>query len=63
MKREAAWEKVPDGLLNKYPTVQDEQVLKHPKQDQKKFLESAFHTNRRDIFFEKNFLTNHFKNQ
>ena len=61
IRREAAGEKVPDELLKKYQTVQNEWVSTHPKNHQKKILGSAFHTNRLDIFFEKDVVLNHFK--
>ena len=35
IRREAAGEKVPDELLKKYQTVQNELVSTHPKNDQK----------------------------
>ena len=37
IRREAAGEKVPDELLKKYQTVQNELVSTHPKNDQKNF--------------------------
>ena len=61
IRREAAGQKVPDEILNKYHIIEDERVSKYPKGKQNKFLFSAFRTDRPDSFFEKKVILNHFK--
>ena len=61
IRREAAGQKVPDELLKKYQTIENERVSKYPKGERNKFLSSTFRTDRTDIFFEKKVVLNHFK--
>ena len=61
IRRETAGEKVPEEVLRKYQTVQNERVLKYPKNDQKKFLSSAFRNDRPVI--ETKVVMNQFKKE
>ena len=61
IRREAAGKKVPEELLKKYQTIENERVSKYPKAEQNKFLSSAFRTDRPDIFLEKKVFTHHFE--
>ena len=58
--RQARGEKVPEELLKKHQTVEENKTKKYPKEQQKNFLTSAFRTDRPDIYFEKNVVINHF---
>ena len=53
IRREAATQKVPDKLLKKYQTIENERVSKYPKGEQNKFLTSTFRTDRPNIFLRK----------
>ena len=59
--RQVRGEKVPEDLLKKYQTVQENKTKKYPEEPQQNFLASAFRTSRPDIYFEKNVVINHFK--
>ena len=61
IRREARDEKVPDGVLKKYHTLQDSRDSQYPKKGRYNFLSSAFSTQRSDIYFGKKTLTDHFK--
>lgn len=63
ISREAAAEKVLDNVLKKWETIQNERVSKYPKNDQETFLNSAFRTERPDIFFLKKVVLDHFKKE
>ena len=51
--QQARAEKVPENLLKKYQTLQENSTKQYPKEYQKKFLDFAFRTDRPDIYFEK----------
>ena len=42
IRREVSGEKVPDEVLKKYQTIQNERVSKYPKSDKKNFLAVLF---------------------
>ena len=54
-------EKNPEQTIKDYQTVKDERVTSYPKEDQNKFLSSAFSTDRKEFYFEKKVIDNYFK--
>ena len=54
-------EKIPEGDLKKYQTVQNNRVKQYPQKDKDKLLFAAFRTDRKDLHFEKEVANSYFK--
>ena len=58
---EAKGKKVPDYIFKKYQTAKDSRVSKYPKKDRDNFSANAFKREKRDTYFEKKVIIDHFK--